>query len=414
VSWWETLRTGLEAVRTHRLRSSLTMLGILIGIAAVILTVGLGEGAQAQVSSQINSLGSNLLIVSPGSSTSTTGVRGGFGSASTLTVRDAAALASKTVAPDIKAVAPTVSESESLTAGSTNWTTSVVGSQPSWLSVRARKLTSGRFINDHDVATRAAVVVLGATTAEELYGRANAVGQTLSVDGIPMQVIGELDSVGGATTSSTTSNDDDTAIIPITTAQTRLIGGTSRSSVSTIYLEANSRHVLSAAYQEANAELLAMHGLGATSTADFTIASQQSILSTATSVDKTLTILLAGIAGISLLVGGIGVMNIMLVSVTERIKEIGLRKALGAPPRVIRRQFLVESSVLGLAGGILGVVLGIVGAAVLPHLISQPITISGLAAAGAIVVAVVIGVVFGVYPASRAARLAPIDALRSE
>jgi putative ABC transport system permease protein len=330
-------------------------------------------------------------------------------------VRDATALASKTVAPDIKAVAPTVSESESLTAGSTNWTTSVVGSQPSWLSVRARKLTSGRFINDHDVATRAAVVVLGATTAEELYGRANPVGESVSVNGIPMQVIGELTSVGGSSSSSsTTADDDDTAIIPITTAQTRLIGGTSRSSVSTIYLEANSRHVLSAAYQEANAELLAMHGLGATSTADFTIASQQSILSTATSVDKTLTILLAGIAGISLLVGGIGVMNIMLVSVTERIKEIGLRKALGAPPRVIRRQFLVESSVLGFAGGILGVALGIVGAAVLPHLINQPITISGLAAAGAIVVAVVIGVVFGVYPASRAARLAPIDALRSE
>jgi putative ABC transport system permease protein len=415
VSWWETLRTGLEAVRTHRLRSSLTMLGILIGIAAVILTVGLGEGAQAQVRSQINSLGSNLLIVSPGSSTSSTGVRGGFGSASTLTVRDANAIANKTVAPDIKAVAPTVSSSESLTAGSANWTTSVVGSQPTWLSVRARTLSAGRFINDHDVATRAAVVVLGATTAQELFGFGNAVGQTVSVNGIPMQVIGELTSVGGSSSSSsTTSNDDDTAIVPITTAQTRLIGGTSRSAVSTIYLEANSRSALSAAYQEANAELLAMHGLSATATADFTIASQQSILSTATSVDKTLTILLAGIAGISLLVGGIGVMNIMLVSVTERIKEIGLRKALGAPPRVIRRQFLVESSVLGLAGGILGVVLGIVGAAVLPHLISQPITISGLAAAGAIAVAVVIGVVFGVYPASRAARLAPIDALRSE
>jgi putative ABC transport system permease protein len=410
VSWWETLRTGLEAVRTHRLRSGLTMLGILIGIAAVILTVGLGEGAQAQVRSQINSLGSNLLIVSPGSSTSSTGVRGGFGSASTLTVRDANALANKTVAPDIKAVAPTVSQSESLTAGTTNWTTSVVGTQPTWLSVRARTLTSGRFINSHDVSTRAAVVVLGSETAQELFARGSAVGQSVSVNGIPMEVIGELASVG----SSTTTNDDDTAIVPITTAQTRLIGGSSRASVSTIYLEANSRSVLSAAYQEANAELLAMHGLSSTATADFTIASQQSILSTATSVDKTLTILLAGIAAISLLVGGIGVMNIMLVSVTERIKEIGLRKALGAPPRVIRRQFLVESSVLGLAGGLLGVILGLVGAAVLPHLISQPIAISGVAATGAIAVAVVIGVVFGVYPASRAARLAPIDALRSE
>jgi putative ABC transport system permease protein len=410
VSWWETLRTGLEAVRTHRLRSGLTMLGILIGIAAVILTVGLGEGAQAKVSGQINALGSNLLIVSPGSSTSSTGLRGGFGSASTLTVRDAAALANKTVAPDIKAVAPTVTQSESLTAGSSNWTTSVVGSQPDWLPVRARTLSAGRFITADDVKARAAVVVLGTVTAQQLFGGAAAVGQTVTINAIPFQVVGELTAIG----SSSTTNQDDTAIVPMTTAQTRLIGGSSRSSVSTIYLEAASSKTLSAAYQEANSELLATHGIALAASADFSIASQQSILSTATSVDKTLTILLAGIAGISLLVGGIGVMNIMLVSVTERIKEIGLRKALGAPPRVIRRQFLVESSVLGLAGGLLGVVLGVVGAVLLPKVISQPITISGVAAVGAIAVAVGIGVVFGVYPASRAARLAPIDALRGD
>ncbi len=410
MSWLETFRTGLEAVRTHRLRSALTMLGILIGIAAVILTVGLGEGAQAQVRGQINALGSNLLIVSPGSSTSSSGIRGGFGSASTLTLRDSSALANKTVAPDIKAVAATVSQSQSLTAGATNWTTSVVGSQPDWLSVRARKLASGRFLNDHDVAARAAVIVLGSDTAAELFGRISPVGETVTMYGIPFQVIGELASAG----SSSSTNEDDTAIVPITTAQARLIGGSSRSSISTIYLEATSRGALSAAYQEANAELLALHGLSSSASADFSITSQQSILSTATSVDKTLTILLAGIAAISLLVGGIGVMNIMLVSVTERIKEIGLRKALGAPPRIIRRQFLVESSVLGLAGGLLGVALGLIGATALPHVISQPIAISGLAALGAIAVAVVIGVGFGVYPASRAARLAPIDALRSE
>ncbi len=402
MNWWETLRTGLEAIRTHRLRSSLTMLGILIGIAAVILTVGLGEGAQKKVSSQINALGSNLLIVSPGSSTSSSGIRGGFGSASTLTVRDAAALTNKTVAPDIKAVAPTVSTSESLTAGSTNWTTSVVGSQPDWLEVRARTLAGGRFISAADISSRAAVVVLGSETAQELFGPISAVGQTVTINAIPFQVIGELTAIG----SSSSTNEDDTAVVPITTAQTRLIGGSSRSSVSNIYLEAASRSTLSAAYQEANAELLATHDVSAAN-ADFSIATQQSILSTATSVDKTLTILLAGIAAISLLVGGIGVMNIMLVSVTERIREIGLRKALGAPPRVIRRQFLVESSVLGLAGGILGVGLGILGAVLLPKVITQPIAISGLAAVGAIAVAVVIGVVFGVYPASRAARLAP-------
>jgi putative ABC transport system permease protein len=184
--------------------------------------------------------------------------------------------------------------------------------------------------------------------------------------------------------------------------------------VSTIYVEASSKGTISAAYQEADAELLALHNITTPTDADFSIASQQSILSTATSVDSTLTVLLAGIAGISLLVGGIGVMNIMLVSVTERIREIGLRKALGATPQAIRRQFLVEASTLGFAGGVLGVGLGLTGAVVLPHFISDPIVISPTAAIGAIVVAVVIGIGFGVYPASRAARLAPIDALRSE
>ncbi len=410
MSWRETLRTGLEAVRTHRLRSRLTMLGILIGIAAVILTVGLGEGAQAKVSSQINALGSNLLIVTPGSSTSSTGLRGGFGSASTLTVRDAAALSNKTVAPDIKAVAPTVSRSESLTAGSANWTTSVVGSQPDWLPVRARTLV-GRPVHQ---CRRRQVRCRRRGPRDDDGARAvrrrDPVGQTVtSTASRSRSSASSPRSARPAPRIRTTRPS-----CPITTAQTRLIGGSSRSSVSTIYLEAASPKTLSAAYQEANSELLATHNIPLAADADFSIATQQSILSTATSVDKTLTILLAGIAAISLLVGGIGVMNIMLVSVTERIKEIGLRKALGAPPRVIRRQFLVESSVLGFAGGLLGVGLGIVGAVLLPKVISQPITISGFAAAGAIAVAVAIGVLFGVYPASRAARLAPIDALRGD
>jgi putative ABC transport system permease protein len=412
MNWLETARTSLAAVRSHRLRSLLTMLGILIGIAAVILTVGLGEGAQKQVSDQISALGSNLLIVSPGSSTSSAGVRGGFGSASTLTAADATALSSTVSAPDIAAVAPTTSTEEELTAGSTNWTTSAVGATPAWLSVRARSVTEGRFITAHDVSTDAAVVVLGSETASELFSGRDPIGQTVTIASVPFQVVGLLNSVGSG--SSATADQDDQAIIPLSTATTRVIGGTSRTSVSDIYIEAKSSGTISAAYQEANAELLALHGITAATDADFSIASQQSILSTATSVDKTLTVLLAGIAAISLLVGGIGVMNIMLVSVTERIREIGLRKALGATPRAIRRQFLLEASVLGLSGGVLGVALGVVGAVVLPHVISDPISISPAAAGGAIVVAVAIGVGFGVYPASRAARLAPIDALRSE
>ena len=411
---FETFRTGLDAVVSHRLRSALTVLGIMIGITAVILTVGLGEGAQQQVGSEITALGSNLLTVTPGSTTTSSGIRGGFGSASTLTYGDAIALDSKVVAPDINAVAPATSESESLVAGTSNWTTTVVGTDPSWLTVRGRSMTEGRFIVARDLATRADVVVLGATTAQELFGFRDPVGQTVNVAGQPMSVIGVLNSVGSSSSSSTTSDPDDQAIVPLTTASALLFGGTSRSSVSQILIQATSGATLSAAYQEADAELLNLHGITTTSGADFTITSEQQVLSTATSVDKTLTVLLGGVAGISLLVGGIGVMNIMLVSVTERIREIGLRKALGATPRVIRRQFLVEASVLGTVGGVLGALLGLVGAEVLPHFISDPITISPVAAVGAIAIAIGIGIAFGVYPAGRAARLPPIDALRSE
>jgi putative ABC transport system permease protein len=410
VNWLDTFRTGVEAVRLHRLRSVLTVLGILIGIAAVILTVGLGEGAQSDVSASINSLGSNLLIVSPGSSTSTGGVRGGFGTASTLTTADADALASKTTAPDIAAVAPTTSTSATLTASSTNWTTSVVGTNASWLGVRARTLASGRFLTATDESQGSAVIVLGSTTASQLFGTGNAIGQTVTINGVQLQVVGVLQSTG----STGTANNDDMAIVPLRVAAERLFGGTTRTSVSSIYIEASSSSTLSAAYQEADTELLAMHSISTTSSADFTITTQQSLLSAATSVDRTLTVLLAGIAAISLLVGGIGVMNIMLVSVTERVREIGLRKALGARPRVIRRQFLVEASVLGLAGGVLGVVVGVVGAEILPHFVSSSVKLSPTASAGAIFVAIAIGVGFGVYPAARAARLAPIDALRSE
>ena len=410
----ETFRTAVEAVITRRLRSSLTVLGIMIGIAAVVLTVGLGEGAQQQVSSEITALGSNLLTVSPGSTTSSSGIRGGFGSASTLTRGDATALSSKIVAPDIGEVAATTSSSETLVAGTTNWTTTVAGTDPSWLTVRGRSMTEGRFIAGHDESTRADVVVLGSTTAEELFGLRDAVGQSVTVNGVPMTVIGVLNTVGSSgSSSSTTADQDDQAIVPITTASTQLFGGTSRNSVGEILVQATSSSTLSAAYQETNAELLSLHSTTAAD-ADFTITPETSLVSTATSVDKTLTVLLGGIAGISLLVGGIGVMNIMLVSVTERIREIGLRKALGATPRVIRRQFLVEASVLGLAGGILGAGLGLLVAWILPHFISDPITISAVAMAGAIVVAVGIGVAFGVYPAGRAAKLHPIDALRSE
>jgi putative ABC transport system permease protein len=410
MTWFDTLRTALEAMRTHRMRSALTVLGILIGIAAVILTVGLGIGAQQQVTAQVEALGTNLLIISPGSTTSTTGLRGGFGSASTLTQADAAAVASPVVAPDIAAVAPSTSSSQSLVAGSSNWTTSVVGTTPSWMSVRARTMSAGTFLTAANQASAASVVVLGATTAQELFGSTDVVGQTMTIAGTPFTVQGVLAPSG----STGSTNNDDTAVIPLSTAQQRVSGGSSRTTVQTIYVQATSQTALPSAYQEANSELLALHGITNATNADFTITNQASLVTTAASVSKTLTVLLAGVAAISLLVGGIGVMNIMLVSVTERIREIGLRKALGARPALIRRQFLIEASLLGLTGGLIGAAVGILGAKVLPGLISNPVALSMPAIFGSITVALAIGLVFGVYPATRAAQLAPIDALRSE
>jgi putative ABC transport system permease protein len=414
VNWLETFRTGVNGVRSHRLRSFLTVLGILIGIAGVIIAVGLGEGASGQVTSEINALGSNVLTITPGSSTSTSGVREALGSASTLTMSDVAALASPIDAPDIKAVAGITSSSEVLTAGSETATTTVQGTTPSWLTVRGRTVAQGRFLDNQDVKDLSATVVLGETTASELFSRADPVGQTVDVNGVPLTVVGVLTSTGSSTSSSSTTDPDDTAIIPITTGAERIFGGTSRNAVSSIAVQARSSADLTGAYQEADHLLLQLHGITDSADADFTITSQASLIAANTSVDHTLTILLGGIAAISLIVGGIGVMNIMLVSVTERIREIGLRKALGATPRVIRRQFLVEASVLGLVGGLLGVLAGLLGVLWLPGLIGDPISTSPTAAVGALIIALAIGVLFGVYPASRAATLAPIDALRSE
>jgi putative ABC transport system permease protein len=410
MNWSETLRTATEAVRTHRLRSALTMLGILIGITAVVLTVGIGQGARADVQNQINQLGTNILVVSPGSTTSSSGARGGFGSASTLTVQDANALAKPAVAPDVQAVAPASNTSASLSYNSANWTTTLTGTTPSWQTVRSRGVSSGRFISNADERSAATVIVLGPDTVKELFNNANPIGQSVTFNGVELEVVGVLKPLS----SSDATSNNDLAIVPMSTYAQRLVGGSNRDSVSSVYVKATSAHTLSAAYQETNALLLNAHRITNANNADFSIATQQSILSAATSVDDTLTVMLGGIAVIALLVGGIGVMNIMLVSVAERIREIGLRKALGARPKLIRRQFLVEASVLGLAGGVLGVLLGLLGAVLIPAFSDSRVIISLPAALAAIVVAVGIGVAFGVYPASRAARLAPIDALRSE
>jgi putative ABC transport system permease protein len=414
MSWRDTFATAWVAIVTHKMRAFLTVLGILIGISAVIVTVGLGQGSEAKVTSAISSLGSNLLTVTPGAS-SVGGVSQGLGSASSLTLQDAKDLQSKVDCPSIKAVAPTIQKEVVMTTTSgSNYEAPVVGSTPSYFEVRDLKPLVGGFLTNQEEREGENVAVIGPEVASELFGPLDPVGQTITMNGLPFNVVGEWAEAG----SSPTSTLNNQVVVPIGVAQDELVGNSvfagNPDAVQSILLEANSQSSLGAAYQEANDLLMNLTGAESPADAPFTITPETSILSTATSVSHSLTVLLAGIAAISLLVGGIGVMNIMLVSVSERIREIGLRKALGAVPSTILKQFLLEAGMLGLIGGLVGVGLGVALAEILPHFISNPIEVTAPVLVLAVVVAVGIGVLFGSVPASRAARLSPIDALRSE
>jgi putative ABC transport system permease protein len=405
MSLLRTFDTGLRGLLGHRLRSVLTTLGILFGVAAVICTVGIGTASADSVNSRIAALGTNLLTISPGSTTSF-GVRGGSGSANTLTMEDVAGLEDKADVPDVAAVAPVVEGTATLVSTSSNWSTTVQGSSPGWLMTNARTLSEGVFFTQKQVNEHAQVVVLGQTTAGELGA---TVGSQVSISGAPFDVIGLLTASG----STGFTNSDDLAVVPITTAQDQITGG-SPDSVQRILLSATSTSTIGSAYLEADQLLLQTHHITNSTSADFNITSASTLASTAASVTTTLTILLASVAAISLLVGGIGVMNIMLVSVTERTQEIGLRKALGATPRDLLRQFLIEAATLSFVGGVLGVGAGLLAGVLVPRLANIAVTITPTPVIIAVVVAAGVGLIFGVYPAARAARLAPIAALRAE
>lgn len=393
-------------VSSNKVRSGLTMLGIVIGIASVIAMLSIGQGAKAQIESNIQSIGSNLLIVMPGAQRGAgVTVSAGRGSAQTLTLEDATALHGT---PGVLAVSPESSRRYQVTARGKNTNTQVLGTSPAYLSVRNVSLETGAFFTDAQVASKAKVAVLGPTTRTDLFGEGTTpIGERIRINGIDFTVIGITAAKGG----SGFSNQDDTVFVPITTLNAFLTGN---DSISTISVQATNAASMTAAQEAVTNVLLERHKIPTPDRADFTILNQSDLVSAASSITDTFTALLASIAGISLLVGGIGIMNMMLTTVTERTREIGLRQAIGAEKTEIVNQFLGEAILLTLMGGAIGILLGYGISKILSSLMQMPTVVSWTSVALAVGVSVGIGLVFGFYPASRAAKLNPIEALRYE
>ncbi len=396
---------ALRALRRNKMRSILTALGIIIGVASVVAMVAVGNGAQARIESQVAALGQNLLSVFAGSRRSG-GVNTGLGSASTITLADAEAIAREV--PDVVAVSPEVSTTAQAIANGRNWSTSVVGESPDYLKIRDWKLSSGSMFTEREVRSAAKVAVIGSKTANELFGPLNPVGQSVRLKNIPFVIIGLLESKGAGMGGQ---NQDDRVLIPYSTAMKRITG---EKYLRSINLQIASSDRMEIAQQQITSLLRQRHRLTEGRDDDFNVFNQKEIADTVNSISKVITLLLGSIAGISLFVGGIGIMNIMLVSVTERTREIGIRIAVGAQPGDIRLQFLIEAITLSLLGGLIGVLCGI-GAS---HVVGMVADFKAMVSTGSIFLAFgvssAIGIFFGFYPAHKAAGLDPIDALRYE
>jgi putative ABC transport system permease protein len=404
-----TLRMALRALLRNKLRSFLTALGIVIGVSAVIAMVAIGEGAKARVEAQFSAMGSNLLIITSGS-TRSGGAFGGFGSLPTLTWEDLTAIQSEV--SSIRAAAASLSVMTSISSEELNWTTNIVGTSPEFFIARSWDIASGENISASDVETGNKVVVLGQTVVDQLFGRnADPIGQMVRIGNVPFSVIGVMATKGQ---SAMGRDYDDTAFVPQSTFQSKIRGGLPKFINGNIFVSAYSPEDAVRAERQISELLRERHHIGPDQEDDFSLRSLSEMASAQQEGTKTLTTLLASIAAVSLLVGGIGIMNIMLVSVTERTREIGLRMAVGAKPRNILEQFLVESLVLALAGGLFGVSLGLLAARYLaskfdwPLLIQPEIILIAVGFSGAV------GIVFGLYPARKASLLDPIDALRFE